>query len=254
MPREYRRLHAEWYELRSAEVDHRRELAYWQRKIRAAGEPVLELGSGTGRVLIPLLEHGVNIAGIDTSLDMMRRCRAACRARGLRPRLYRQSILDFSLPRRFGLVIFPSGGLGLFLDDRDIRAAFARVMVHLRPGGTFIFEYEPVPVRPPDQKRWTGGWVRGPGGVVVTWRRKTIYQRRTRVWQSMVVFDRFVNGRLEATELDERAGRYFRVSEAVGLARVAGFERVRATDWLTTRPPTKKSIVVTVECRKPLEA
>ena len=144
-PKEYRKLHAEWYELRSAEIDHRQEIDFWARSIEESGEPALELGSGTGRVLVPLLERGFDVVGIDTSKDMMARCLAACEAKGLTAELHEQSMLEFDLPREFGLIFLDSGGLGLFLSDQDIHATFERVMAHLKPGGLFTYEFQPVP-------------------------------------------------------------------------------------------------------------
>jgi hypothetical protein len=42
--KEYRKLHAEWYELMSNQVDQTREIDFWAKCIRESGEPVLELG------------------------------------------------------------------------------------------------------------------------------------------------------------------------------------------------------------------
>jgi len=71
----------------------------------------------------------------------------ACRpeATGLKPELYEQSMVEFDLHREFDLIILPSGGLGLFTSDRDINATFQRVMAHLKPGGSVIYGFSPVP-------------------------------------------------------------------------------------------------------------
>lgn len=252
--KEYGKLHAEWYELGSAEKDNAREIEFWVRCIAASGEPVLELGSGTGRVLIPLLERGHDISGLDNSPEMLDRCRAACDATGLRPDLHRQAMQQFSLPRRFGLVILTSGGLGLFTSDHDIRATFERVMAHLEPGGLFVYEFEQVPAQgaaPRTGNGWIGDWVPGPGDVVIAWRRRHKYDAATRTWRQLMVFEKFVAGRLVETEAAERQGRFFAVDEAVQFAEAAGFERTRATHWLTDEPPTPDSHVVTIRCHKP---
>jgi SAM-dependent methyltransferase len=249
--KEYRKLHSEWYELCSACGDHSREIDFWARSIEASGEPALELGSGTGRVLVPLLERGFDIVGIDTSEDMMARCAAACEAKGLRAELHEQSMLELDLPRQFGLVLFASGGLGLFISDQDIQTVFGRAMAHLRPGGSFIYEFEPVPDQPRDDNRWTGDWVCGPDGVVLALRIKRRYDPSSHVWEQLYIVEKFVGGQLVETEANERVGRYFTVDEAVQYAEAAGFEGIRATDWLTEDPPGKDSRVATVQCRKP---
>ena len=79
--KEYKELHAECYELWSGRKDQSEEFDYWTRSVEAYGEPVLELGSGWGKIQHPLLERGFDIVGIDTSEDMMARCRATCEAR-----------------------------------------------------------------------------------------------------------------------------------------------------------------------------
>jgi SAM-dependent methyltransferase len=255
--KEYKKLHAEWYELVSDGIDHSKEIDFWVRRIEEAGEPVLELGSGTGRVLVPLLERGFEIVGIDTSQDMLDRCFAACEAKGLQAELHEQSMLEFDLPRQFSLIFLASGGLSLFISDQDIQATFERVMAHLKPGGLFIFEFEPLP---PDNKKdtndsiwgtWDGDWMKGPNDVVIAWRRRVKYNRATCVWDSLFIVEKFINGSLVETEANERTGRYFTIDEAVQYASSAGFEDIRVTDWLTEDPPSDDSEVIAVQCKKP---
>ena len=251
--KEYKKIHAEWYELVSGGKDHSREIDFWARSIEETGEPALELGSGTGRVLVALLERGFEIVGIDTSEDMMARYLATCEARGLKAELHEQSMLDFDLRREFGLIFLDSGGLGLFPSDQDIHAVFERVMAHLKPGGSFIYEFQPVPEERMNDNRWTGDWVRGPDDAVIAWRNHMKYDPGTHVWERLFVVEKFIEGQLVETEANERVGRFFTVDEAVRYARSAGFEDVRATNWLTEDPPSKDLQVITVRCRKPAE-
>lgn len=252
--KEYRKLHAEWYELGSSQSDCRLEIDFWARSIAEAGGPALELGSGTGRVLIPLLERGLDITGIDTSAEMLARCRARCSARGLEPALFEQPMQTFALPRQFGLIFLASGGLSLFTDDRDIHATFSRVMAHLRPGGMFIFDFEHAPAladRAKATNQWTGGWLRGPGDVLIVWRRMHKPNPAARTWEQVMVFEKFIAGRFVEAEAADRVGREFLVEEAVRFAQATAFEQVSATHWLTDEPVRQDSRVVTLRCRKP---
>ena len=257
--KEYKKLHSEWYELISDGIDHSKEIDFWVRRIEEAGDPVLELGCGTGRVLVPLLERGFEIVGIDISEDMLARCLATCEAKGLQAELHEQSMLEFDLSRQFSLIFLASGGLSLFISDQDIQATFERVMAHLKPGGLFIFEFEPLP--PDNNKdandsiwgRWDGDWVKGPNDVVIAWRRRVKYNRTTYVWESLFIVEKFIDGSLIETEANERAGRYFTIDEAVQYASSVGFEDIRVTDWLTEDPPSNDSEVIAVWCKKPAE-
>ena len=250
--KEYRKLHAEWYEYMSDNPGLGKEIDFWVRAVQDAGQPVLELGSGTGRVLVPLMARGFDITGIDTSRDMMARCRATCQAKGLTPRLHEQSMLNFSLDRRFALVILPSGALGLFISDADIRSMFSRVMAHLKPGGVFVYGFENIPLKfDPNNDNWSGGWVRGPGGVVIASRRHWRYDSASHVWECLFVVEKFVDGRLVETEANERTGRFFSVDEGLAYASAAGFGEILAIDRLTEKPPGQDSVSIIVRCRKP---
>ena len=47
------------------------EVPFFLKTIERFGQPVLDLGCGTGRVLLPLLQAGVDIDGCDISADML---------------------------------------------------------------------------------------------------------------------------------------------------------------------------------------
>ena len=108
-----------------------KEIEFWSKCIEEAGEPALELGSGTGRILVPLLERGHKVVGIDTSEDMLEMCITRCKEKSLRAELHEQSMLDFRLRRCFSIMFLDSGGLGLFTADKDINALFNRVFVRI---------------------------------------------------------------------------------------------------------------------------
>jgi ubiquinone/menaquinone biosynthesis C-methylase UbiE len=252
--KEYKKLHAEWYDLVSDQKDHSKEIRFWERCIKESSQPVLELGSGTGRILIPLLERGYDVTGMDTSEDMMERCTAKCRQKGTKVELHEASMLDFNLTRKYGLIILGSGGLGLFTDDNDIISTFQRVKEHMKPRGLFVFEFQNVQCKSDndlDENIWEGDWVNGPDGVVIAWRKRWRSDDKSHCWECLFVIDKFVNGSLVETEANERTGRYFTVDEAVEYARKTGFQDIKATKWLTEEPPGRDTGVVTVKCRKP---
>lgn len=123
------------------------DVPFYLRQARAVADaPVLELGCGTGRVLLPLARAGIQVTGIDLSPAMLDICRAKLAAESpatiARATLVQGDMRDFSLPSAFGLVICP---LYTFIHLRtvaDKRAMFERVAEHLRPGGRLVLEAE----------------------------------------------------------------------------------------------------------------
>src|ERR671932_145308 len=56
-------------------VASREELAYYRAVIERDGQPALDLACGTGRLLLPLLQAGLDVDGCDLSPDMLDFCR-----------------------------------------------------------------------------------------------------------------------------------------------------------------------------------
>jgi SAM-dependent methyltransferase len=93
-------------------IDDGPEIDYFRRRIEASGEPALDAGCGTGRLLLPFLRGGLDVDGSDISADMIALCRAAAEREGLSPALYVQPLHELDLPRRYRTICV-CGALGL---------------------------------------------------------------------------------------------------------------------------------------------
>ena len=130
--------YAPFYDWENAQTMGRRDVAFWRRLAQRVGGPVLELGCGTGRLLLPVARGGAEVIGIDRSEPMLARARRRVRrARlGSRVHLVRGDIrhLPFPRPSTFGLVMAPYGMLQSLLEDADLKATLTAVAAVLRPG------------------------------------------------------------------------------------------------------------------------
>lgn len=121
---------------------------YFERLIKRAGEPALDLGCGSGRLLLPFLEAGLDVDGCDISVDMIVRCRERAEAAGFAPDLYRQGIHELDLPRRYRTIV-AVGVIGLGGERALTADGMRRCYEHLRPGGVFAFDFAPRYNDPP---------------------------------------------------------------------------------------------------------
>jgi len=128
---------ADLYDALFGELDFDRDF-YLALAKRARG-PVLEVGCGTGRVLIPCLAAGVDIDGLDLHPRMLERLERKAKAAGLRPRVYRADMRDFALPRRYELIFIPFNGFVHCLTTDDQLRALSACREHLAPGGALLF-------------------------------------------------------------------------------------------------------------------
>jgi SAM-dependent methyltransferase len=124
------------------------DLAYFKRLIAEAGQPVLDLACGSGRLLIPYLKAGLDVDGCDLSSDMVDRARERVLAEGLDTHLYPQAMHELDLPRRYRTII-ACGLIGLGGERELTQEGFRRCYEHLRPGGLFVFDIDPRYNDPP---------------------------------------------------------------------------------------------------------
>src|SRR3970040_3204106 len=71
--------YAAFYDWENARTLGRRDVPFWKHALSNLGAPALELGCGTGRLLVPLPRAGVAMTGIDRSEAMLARARARVR-------------------------------------------------------------------------------------------------------------------------------------------------------------------------------
>lgn len=126
----------ELYDLLHETMDF--DIPYWIKIAREAGGPVLEAACGTGRVLLRLLGAGVDAEGLDVSSSMVKRFRAKARPKGWEKRAVVADMTDFSLPRRFALIICAFNGFAHCETTEDQIRALRCFHGHLQSGGAVV--------------------------------------------------------------------------------------------------------------------
>jgi SAM-dependent methyltransferase len=107
---------------------------------KESGGPVLDIACGTGRIMLPCLEAGVDIEGLDLYDGMLARLRRKARAMRFDPRLHRADMCDFSLARKFALIMIPFNAfIHNLTADAQIRC-LERCREQLLPGGLLAFD------------------------------------------------------------------------------------------------------------------
>ena len=115
------------------------EIAYFQRLIEQFGQPALDAGCGSGRLLIPFLRAGLDVDGCDVSADMLAYCQQSAENEGLSPRLYQQALHNLALPRMYQTIV-ACGVFGIGVSREQDFTALERFYQHLLPGGVLLLE------------------------------------------------------------------------------------------------------------------
>jgi SAM-dependent methyltransferase len=113
------------------------DLDFWGSLAKHSGGPVLELGCGTGRVLLHLAQAGYTVFGLDHSAEMLTYLSSIIPDSSRKLVNYFQGDMRaYQLSRRFPLIILPCNTYST-LQSGERRQTLEQVSSHLLPQGTF---------------------------------------------------------------------------------------------------------------------
>lgn len=113
---------------------------FWLDQGTRYGDPILELACGTGRIAIPLAQHGHVVSGIDLSESMLAEAQRKAQSVKVDIALQLADMCDFDLKQKFSLILLANNALCHLLDLNAFERCMACVRHHLRPSGRFIVE------------------------------------------------------------------------------------------------------------------
>ena len=157
---EYRGMMAQAWDLLRGDTSVWPDRLYWRALIEQGGAPALDVGCGTGRLLLDYRASGLDVDGVDNSPEMLALCREKAAAAGIdiEGRLYEQPMEALSLPRRYGLIFVPSLSFQLLMAPGAADKAMTRFFDHLRPGGILALSFRSrfwSRRSPPKQMQWS---------------------------------------------------------------------------------------------------
>ncbi len=122
----------------------RRDVDFYVDEALAHGRKVLEVGCGTGRILIPAARQGAEITGLDRSPRMLAQCEARLAEEPPEVRknvtLVQADMRDFDLGRQFSIIMIPFRPLQHLLTVSEQISALRAMHRHLEPGGRLVFD------------------------------------------------------------------------------------------------------------------
>lgn len=207
------------------------DIEYYREKLKHCKGRILEAMVGSGRVIIPLLESGLAIDGVDYSPQMLASCRMRCEERGFAPNLFEANLQELSLPHKYEAIIIPGGSFLLIEQREESIQVLQRLYEHLEPGGKLILD-----LFLPDSNynsselgRWGGSATyHFPNGDIITMEDKSVEEdlffNQYRV--SYLKYEKWRNGVLLQTELQRFALRWYGVEEFKFILESVGFLNV----------------------------
>jgi len=211
------------------------DVAFYVEEARSDGSPILELGCGTGRIVIPMAEAGLEVVGLDASHDMLVIARNKLAA--LPPHVQRRvQLVDsdmrhFAMDRRFSLVTIPYRAFLHNLTVEDQLLTLRRVEKHLSGKGRLIFNIFDPKVQNLAAGRWSmpasrrREFVHPRRGNRVTIKEEFTYDLERQMVEGAFVFDEIntTTGKIVETIRSPLILRYVFRYEMEHLLTLAGF-------------------------------
>lgn len=188
---------AEYYDA-SPVVQNRADVAFYVSAAKEFGEPVLELGCGSGRVTVAVAKAGFKITGLDLSLKMLAQAeeKAGKLPAEIRERVnfVQGNMTNFELADRFWLAIIPFRPFQHLLDVKQQLACLQCVHKHLQPGGRLVLDFfQTDPRRMHDQEylheRQVAEYEMSEGRKVRLTERVTAFHRADQINDVEMVYD-----------------------------------------------------------------
>jgi len=149
------------------------DIDFYLSLAKRAGGPILELACGSGRLLQPLAEMGVEVVGVDYSDAMLDRARARLTAAGLRAHLKRMDMTRDLPSGPFTVVMLALNAFGFAQELDDQVRLLERIHARLEPGGVVVLDLaHPATLSDPPngvQVLQRSGWCEELSADVVKW-------------------------------------------------------------------------------------
>jgi SAM-dependent methyltransferase len=221
---------------------------FYRALIKQRPGPALDVGCGTGRLLLDYLSSGLDIDGIDNSAEMLDICRtkAAALSLNVQNRLFEQEMAELSLERLYATIFVPSSSFQLLTDGKTADKAMTRFYEHLAPNGVFVMSIMSKLWRgkiPPPQMRWSD-WhkleerVRPKDGVTIRRWIRTRYDHEQQLEHEENRYEVLRGDAIIESEFYSRspAVRSYSQQQAISCCEKAGFTSVTATSGFTFEP------------------
>lgn len=134
---------AQYYDRLTANAAYSRRAEYFLELLERLGHApglTLDLACGTGSFTLELFQRGVDVYGVDASVEMLSEARAKCAAAGAEILFLRQNMADLDLYGTVSTIVCTLDSINHLQGAAQVRRAFEKAAFFLDPGGYFIFD------------------------------------------------------------------------------------------------------------------
>ncbi len=203
---------------------------YFYQSFIEAHQPALEIGSGTGRLLLAYLKHGFKVEGIEPNQENNSLLLQKSRSLNLKPLIYSQNLQELNLDKKYKLIYLPLYIFQNIIDRADAVNSLKLIYNHLEKNSLILISIF-IPWNDPTGT-WEGTWRLRASAVdlqnneIINCSESLVFDKFEQIQTKQIKYDLFSNNILNQSLLMKLQFRCYSRFELTMMLELAGFKDI----------------------------
>lgn len=185
---------------------------------------ILEIMCGSGRFLVPFLEYGYNISGVDFSVEMLEKLKLKAPEADVEY----ADIAEYTTNEQFDYIFISSGSVSLFTDMNLCQKILKKIKGLLAPAGKFVFAVDTIAAKCLDNDDYaTSVSVKMKNGFDLVLKTKNYFDVQQQIQFSPGIYELYDRDKLLKSEHMDFQTHLYKFGEMENYLREAGFTEIK---------------------------
>ncbi|MFS2418171.1 class I SAM-dependent methyltransferase [Phocaeicola dorei] len=185
---------------------------------------ILEIMCGSGRFLVPFLEYGYNIRGVDFSVEMLEKLKLKAPEADVEY----ADIAEYTTNEQFDYIFISSGSVSLFTDMNLCQKILKKIKGLLSPAGKFVFAVDTIAAKCLDNDDYEMSVsVKMKNGFDLVLKTKNYFDVQQQIQFSPGIYELYDRDKLLKSEHMDFQTHLYKFGEMENYLREAGFTEIK---------------------------